>query len=249
MPVMDEFKEQREALKSKGPKERLAYFWYYYKWYVIGGIAAVGFLVSFIIEVVNQKEDAFYGVFVNSYASEVNSEKYIQDFANIMNIDTNEYSVGIDSSLFINEDLGEASMTSSQKLMVYTAAGEIDVMASDATTFQPYAYNEMFADLRTILNEAQIKKYEPYFYYMDMAVVKEKQQAMDEMNDSYVPEYPDPKNPAAMKEPVPVALYVNDNEGLKNAYSFTENEVVMGVIVNSGRLETAVGFIDYVFTN
>ena len=35
MAVMDEFKEEREALKRGTPKQKLAYFWYYYKWHVI----------------------------------------------------------------------------------------------------------------------------------------------------------------------------------------------------------------------
>ena len=30
MAVMDEFKEEREALKNGTPKLQLAYFWYYY---------------------------------------------------------------------------------------------------------------------------------------------------------------------------------------------------------------------------
>ena len=34
MAVMDEFKEEREALKRGTPKQKLAYFWYYYKWHV-----------------------------------------------------------------------------------------------------------------------------------------------------------------------------------------------------------------------
>ena len=29
MPVMDEFKEEREALKHGTPKQKLAYFWDY----------------------------------------------------------------------------------------------------------------------------------------------------------------------------------------------------------------------------
>ena len=33
MAVMDEFKEEREALKNGTPKQKLAYFWYYYKWH------------------------------------------------------------------------------------------------------------------------------------------------------------------------------------------------------------------------
>lgn len=37
MPVMDEFREEREAMKQKSFKERFLYFCEYYKWHVIGG--------------------------------------------------------------------------------------------------------------------------------------------------------------------------------------------------------------------
>lgn len=39
MPVMDEFREEREAMKQKSFKERFSYFCEYYKWHVIGGMA------------------------------------------------------------------------------------------------------------------------------------------------------------------------------------------------------------------
>ena len=42
MAVMDEFKEEREALKRGTPKQKLAYFWYYYKWHVIISVIIIG---------------------------------------------------------------------------------------------------------------------------------------------------------------------------------------------------------------
>ena len=36
MPVMDEFREEREAIKNAGWDYKLKYFWDYYKWFVIG---------------------------------------------------------------------------------------------------------------------------------------------------------------------------------------------------------------------
>lgn len=53
MAVMDEFKEEREALKRGTPKQKLAYFWYYYKWHVIISVIIIGMLVSFIYQFVN----------------------------------------------------------------------------------------------------------------------------------------------------------------------------------------------------
>ena len=56
MPVMDEFREEREAIKNAGFKEKWEYFWEYYKWYVIGGAAIIILLTIFIRDMVNKKD-------------------------------------------------------------------------------------------------------------------------------------------------------------------------------------------------
>ena len=66
MAVMDEFKEEREALKNGTPKQKLAYFWYYYKWHVIISVIIIGMLVSFIYQYVNRKDIAFNAVLLNA---------------------------------------------------------------------------------------------------------------------------------------------------------------------------------------
>ena len=48
MPVMDEFREEREAIKNSSMKKKWGYFLDYYKWYVIGGAAIILFLVFLI---------------------------------------------------------------------------------------------------------------------------------------------------------------------------------------------------------
>ena len=67
MAVMDEFKEEREALKNGTPKQKLAYFWYYYKWHVIISIVVIAMVGSFIYQYVNRKDTAFEAVLL--YAS------------------------------------------------------------------------------------------------------------------------------------------------------------------------------------
>ena len=41
MALMDEFKEERESIKNKSFKEKLDYFWCYYKWWIITPIIIV----------------------------------------------------------------------------------------------------------------------------------------------------------------------------------------------------------------
>ncbi len=55
MAVMDEFREEREALKHGTPKEKFNYFMDYYKWYVIIGILVIAAGIYTIREVMNRK--------------------------------------------------------------------------------------------------------------------------------------------------------------------------------------------------
>lgn len=55
MPVMDEFREEREAIKQKSRKEQWDYFWGYYKWYVIGGAALLAVIIYIIYTRVTTK--------------------------------------------------------------------------------------------------------------------------------------------------------------------------------------------------
>lgn len=251
MPVMDEFREEREALKNGTPKQKLSYFWLYYKWYVIGGVAAIFLLVTLIHDIVTQKEDAFLGVFVNAWPQE-GSEEYLQEFAENAGINAEKYSVSADSSLYYNEGtMDETSMAAIQKLAVYVAAGEIDVMVSDPDTTRRYANGETFADLREVLSEEQLEKYEPYFYYIDMKVVADVEEHFDEhiMEEDYVPVYPDPTKPEEMEQPVPVGVYISDCQEFLDRYIFSDETVILGIIINSQHQDNAIAFLEYVFGN
>ena len=248
MAVMDEFREEREALKNAPLKKKLSYFWGYYKWHVIIIIAAIAIVSSFIYEFVTQKDSAFFGVFLNSFPVEEKADEYLQNFASVAGIDTEEFDIGLDTSLFISkEGMDQNTMASVQKLMVYIAAAEIDVVASDTETFEQYANNNNFADLRDVLTPEQLDRYQSSFYYVDQAAIDAKDAANDANDLDYVPNYPDPARPEEMEQPIPVAIYIDSSNPLFQSYQFTKSPVVIGVVVNTTRPETATAFIDYIF--
>lgn len=249
MAVMDEFKEEREALKNESFKKRFSYFVYYYKWYVIVGVIAVVCLSSMIYQMLTAKDPAFYAVMLNSLADEETSESFNREFMEYAGIDPDEYEMLMDTTLHINPDknaVDQATVTSTQKLMVYMAAAELDVMLSDSTSIEQYANNEYFFDMRSILSEEQLAKYEPYFYYVDMAEIRALQEAQENLDDTYVPNFPDPRKPEEMAEPVPVGLYI-DRAKLDGAYYFQDGDLVLGVFANTKHLDTALKYIDFLF--
>ena len=101
MPVMDEFRQEREALKNESFKKKLEYFVYYYKWHVIITLAVVIFLGTLAHDILTAKDYALYGVFLNSYAQEEPKEAMMTELASLLEIDTEEYIVDIDNTVTV----------------------------------------------------------------------------------------------------------------------------------------------------
>lgn len=249
MPVMDEFREEREAIKNATPKEKWDYFWEYYKWYVIGGAAIIFLLIIFIRDMVNKKDWIFYGAFINSYAYEESSEAFLNDFVELAQLDTENYSVMFDTSYSINiGTYDEVTNSSAQKLLVNMTAAEMDFVIADETTFGQYATIDTFMDVRTIFTEEELEKYQDYFYYVDMAEVDRITEGnLSAAYDSYQGVTYDHTKPEDMETPVPVAIYIDSSEKLNNAYVFKEEAVVLGIPLNTNHLNTTLMFIDYLF--
>lgn len=246
MAVMDEFKEEREALKHGTWKQRVSYYWMYYKWYAIAIIAVAIFVISFVHNILTRKEDAFSAAFINAWAQE-GSDTYLADFAKAAGIDTDKYAVNMDSYLYLTQgSLDQTSMVTTQKVMVYIASSSLDILAADETTFASYSYADTLFDLRSILSEEQIERYKPYFYYIDHAVLEKKLELEANEGSTEGLTFPDPTKPEEMEDPVPVAVFINNSPSLDAAYTFSEDKVPMGIVVNTKRKQTAIAFLDYV---
>lgn len=249
MAVMDEFKEEREALKHGTPREKLAYFWYYYKWYVIIGVIVIAMIASFIQQYLNRKDTAFYAVLLNaSLLDQTATEQpdFITAFADKEGIDLAKNEITFDTSIRVVEDsMDETSVTSSQKLMVYVAANELDTMITDLDSFQKYANSSLFYDLRDVLTEEQIQTLEPYFYYVDREVVLAIEAASDQLDSDYTPTYPDPFHPEEMQDPVPVGISLTGCTDLTDNYYFRGDGIVMGIYANAEHAQTAVDLAEY----
>ena len=67
MAVMDEFKEERENIINSTPKQKLTYFWEYYKWYVIIPVIIVSAIGWYIYHVVTTPETILSGILINTH--------------------------------------------------------------------------------------------------------------------------------------------------------------------------------------
>ena len=127
------------------------------------------------------------------------------------------------------------------------AASEIDFIAADQATFLDYASVDTFHDLRMILTPAQIEKYEPYFFYVDMEEVRKDEEEAANGNFDYVMREYDPSDPSTCVDPVPIAIYIDNSKKITDIFTFREEPIPMGFVANGKHLEDALFFLDYLF--
>ena len=247
MPLMDEFKDERAAMKDAPFKEKAQYFWTYYKWYVIVSVLAVLFVVSIVHTVLTKKDNGFYAVMLNAYAG-ASSEEYTKDVAKLLELDTSKEQALFDSGIYIDFVMSDQrSMTSAQKFMVYLSAHELDVVVGETSTIQHYAYSESFADLRKFLTPEQLEKYQDRFIYYDQKYVDEKAAAI-ERGENYEYDFPKkPTDPSTMENPVPFGIEVSDCKDITNNFAYADPTIYICPIINTEHKDRVLTYIDSLF--
>lgn len=248
MALMDEFKEEREKIKNGTSKEKAAYFWDYYKWYVIVPLIVIIFLGTTIYQKVTAPEIILNGVLLNTYNtnSDEGSQEVINNFSELQKIDTKEYAVTLNTNMTfdVTDNSGTANYDSVQALMAWVAAGSVDFICADHESLTDFAYNGYFVDLREYLTKEEIQKYEPYFLYIDTATSKALEEALDDYdNDSFV-SIPDCKEPETMKDPIPVMIDFSKNAKLSKIYANADS-LALGIAANAPNKDRLLEFLDF----
>lgn len=252
MPVMDEFKKERAALKNQPLKKKISYFWTYYKWYVLGGVVALAAVISIAVEIVTHRESALFGIVVNS--STIGEEKvFSSGFMEYAGIDPDQYEVTFNSALILTEMMTQDAVNTRELVMVYAASGDMDVAIMDQLAFETYAYSELFFDLRSVLPEEMLTELDGKLYYRDEALARRLEENSPATGGEAEEEaeeitFPDPFCPEEMEEPVPIGIDISGSEILGTTYYYPNKPVLLGIPATSGHVDTAVTFIRYLLT-
>jgi hypothetical protein len=136
------------------------------------------------------------------------------------------------------------------------------VIVADSTAFGHYAGQETFLDLRNVFSAKELSDMEQHIYYIDQSFIDYM------MSDAYTDyltsgkydhdnkyarmaaEYDEtfvfPKQEVSeMENPVPVGIYLDGSEVIKETGSYTSEAPIVGIVINTQRLETAKKFIEY----
>lgn len=247
MALRDEIKAERKAfLEDATFKQKLGYFWDYYRVHTIIITVIVVALSSFIYHRITDPKVILNGIFLNTFQSkaEISLDDHEQLFFESQEIDTSDFIAEFNDTFNLTGDAA-ADYETSQALYVRLASGSVDFLVSPVKYILEYAYSDFFTDLTTILSDEQIKKYEPLFMYIDNAVVKEIEILSKDPDNQVNVELPDPYKPEEMKEPIPVFIDITQCKKLEQNYSYTIEKPVFAFMVNATNLELSLEFLDY----
>lgn len=263
MSIHEEIKDQQKKLKDQSFKARWEYFWDYYKVHVIIGVIALIVIISTVRSFMTSKPFALYGFFLNS-GYEADSVEIEEEYAQYAQIDTSKSRCLVDMSMTFNQtNLDQMTMAASQKITASIAAKEVDFLGADSDTFSYYASQDLFADLRTVFSEEELKAFGDNIYYVDRAYIE--YIASDEYQNQFLNNTYDENNeysvmahkaltegvfdaPAKenMKDPIPVGIILKNSAALKKAGAYTENKIpVVGIVSNTTRIDNAIMFLKY----
>ena len=276
MGIFDEIKAQSRKARKKGRKAWLSWFWTYYKFQTLGAIIVAAILISVIHSIATNKPEALSVVFLNVESEDGRygnvSDTLSENLAAETGIDTSKNTVSMDLSNYIAPGgaADQMQMASSEKIIAYTSAKTLDLLGGDAYNFCDYASVGMYADLRDVLSDEQIKKYEPYFYYIDNALIEKRSEASQSTDTAVQNSWktgtildaadasaaskaesrssftaPDPKT---MQDPVPVGIILTDAPYFSGLGLYEDAVPVIGVVANSKHTDAAVRAVDFLWS-
>ena len=255
MALRDEIKAGRKDLMENGTlKQKIAYFFDYYTLHTVIIAAVLIFATSFINQQVTKPDIVLNGLLLNVLSFEEGDpvEDLRTGFMEYIDMDTKEYDMSLNSSLMIN--MGDSSQQAqandyqaSQAMMVQCAAGAVDFISSPLNAILDYGYGDMLVNLENVLSAEDLKKYEPYFLYVDLEVVNQKTEAID--NNQNADDIPcaDPTKPEEMKNPVPVFIDVTKCEKMADIYSYSPDTLAIAVAVNAPNPDRISDLLAYLF--
>lgn len=222
-------KDQWNKLKGHPLKEKLEFIAQYYGIAIIAAIAVIIGVVSIVKSVVyNSVPNIIIGDF---YSLQINQEKE-DDVKNYLcealNYDPKDYHISLGNS-FVSTADSEAYYYQSMKLMAQISAKDLDFIVADQATVDQYMQVDSegygcFGDLREILSEEQLAKYEAEGRLL----------------------YYDPKDPAIKIDPYPYLVRVSDTALFDMVEAAGLRDSYIAVTINTERIDAVRALFDLI---
>ena len=147
--------------RARAQCAHLDYIFEYYKGWLFAA-ACVIFLVAYIINMaVTRKENVLNVFMLNASGAQYNTDAEAGKFMEENGFDEKKQQVIIDDIAYLTPGgiANSNDMAAVEKITVYAANGDIDVMIADAYNFYYYSDTNLFADLRDVLPQKELDRH------------------------------------------------------------------------------------------
>ena len=222
--VNEEILEQtKQVMEEKTFKEKVIYFFGYYKVHLIVALLIIFFIGSVIYTIVSNKEELLQVVVVNGNVN-VDYDKFYDAYTADKVYDEKTQSYTIDPYYYIDvDDPTNYEEEMSEKLYVMATASELDVILCDESYFEVTADIAMGHDLSLVMSDEQLEKYSDLLYWYDCP------------DDSY-------------DGIEAVGVDITDFAKIKELNMFPDTKAYFVLILNSPYAENALDFLEYLDT-
>ncbi len=233
MPVMDEFREERDSIKKSPFSRKFRYFVDYYLPKILFAAVIIGIIIAFTHSILTQKEEVMMAALVNIRAVpeteaevlEPFQEKYVTDpEKEMITVDTTIAiqvtisSNGTEQSMESLQDIIKYDIESEERLMALVMTNSMDLFISGDDVFDRYNQQEWFCDLREVLPE-------------DLYQTCEEEGVLVYRNG------------------VPVGVSLKDNERFNRYYVYIgsgNEDIVAGIVYTGAHKEMGVNFLRFI---
>lgn len=249
MAIIDRIKSEYAKVKEKSPKERLEYFWDYYKIPALCAVLAIVLVIQGIVSITTHRDTVFSAVLLNCKLG-IQEEQFLDGFYEYAGIDSKTQTAAFYSDMLLVEGNTQVNTNTIQRIMAGISIQDTDFIAGTPEAFLSVAYHSgrILMDLREFWDEDTLNRFSDRLYYIDNAIIEQLNAPVGEQVEPSTLAYPkDPKDPAAMTDPIPVGIDISDRTALQNAYYLPDTVIYLGVVSNTARPQLTAKFIDYLF--
>lgn len=146
--------------KNMSTKEKIEYFWMYYKLHFIAVVAVILIVIYFANIALTSTDNVLDVMLIDSHA-QGDPEELSKAYMETREIDDSKYDVQISTSLMFDDTTtGTYSMTSKTKFITDVASELLDVCGMLKDDFMDYDDSQMWLDLRDYLTENELSNIE-----------------------------------------------------------------------------------------
>ncbi len=241
MTAKEARQQQWQNLKDKPLKDKLKYIFTYYWAAIIGGVCVLACAISMITGALTKKDIALSGYLVNSYNNTSYTQDFRQEFLAHQQLDPKKYDFSLISNVsYSKTNPSEAAFHVMESIMIQSTAGNLDFVVVDLTSYP--VFSAYYTDLRSVLTDEQLEKWSSQLIYVEKEALDIL--TSDDVDNIRLPDYF--LSAEGLKDPIPMGIRIPTSSCLFEAYSFPNDEIVIGIMRNTPNLENTLAFIEYI---